>query len=155
MEYARRVLHLIATIEDTLSQLYRIYAERLPAHATFWLRLAKDELKHKDWAEDLVEIDAQGLLTLSAHRAASELYDEYLNFLLDTVQHAQHGQQSSLDALATAHLIETTYIERNLLSVIRTDSEGVQRVLDALGKSTERHAAIIAKELARVRALAD
>ncbi len=154
MEYARRVLHLIASIEGTLSQLYRVYAERLPSQSEFWQRLAEDELRHQEWAEELVEMDAQGLLTLSARRAEPEVYEEYRHFLGGTVQRAQQDPLSALDALATAHMVEQTYIERNLLRVVQTDSPGVQRILDALGKSTERHAAVIAQELEKVRALA-
>ena len=150
----RRVLHLISTIEGTLSQLYRVYAERLPSQANFWQRLAEDELRHQEWAEELVELHAQGLLAMSEQRADPEVYDEYLHFLLEMVQRAQQKPLGALEALSTANMVEQTYIEHNLLRVAQTDSDGVQRILSALGKSTERHAAIIAHELETVRAAA-
>ena len=152
MDYQRRVLRFIATIEAALSRLYRVYAELLPMHAAFWLRLSEDELKHQEWAEDLIELHAQGLLVLSEQRANLEVYEAYLHFLDDTIQRAQQGPLRVLDALATAHQIEQTYIERNLLRVMQTDSDGVQRILSALAESTERHAAVIAHELENVRA---
>ncbi len=147
MDQTHDVLNLIVTIEGTLSRLYRGYAEHLPAQAAFWLRLAEDELRHQGWAAELIEMHEQGLLVVRASRANLEVYRDFLHFLECEIARIQHESAfTAFDALTTARDAERTYIERNLLSVMQTDSEGVQRVLTALGRGTEQHEKIIIAE---------
>jgi len=146
------IIELIAKNEDTLSRLYRLYANQLPEYREFWERLSDDEMRHKEWVLELIETHAQGLLEINTRRANPELYETYLHFLEGLIQHAEKRPVTAIEAFANAAQAEHTYIERSLLAVVSTDSEGVQRVLEALGHSTERHAEVIDRELARVRA---
>lgn len=141
------VLMLIAKNEEALSRLYHVYAERLPEHAAFWQRLSEDELRHQEWAQGLVETYNKGLLQVDELRANPDVYLEFLQYLELTIQESLKHPLTMHSALVTAHAAEQTYIERNLLTTILTESPDVQNVLAAMSHSTEGHARVIAQAL--------
>jgi hypothetical protein len=53
------VIELLATHEETISQLYACYAERFPDHKEFWSTLSEEELEHAKLVRQLSELYVQ------------------------------------------------------------------------------------------------
>ncbi|HEY3378822.1 MAG TPA: hypothetical protein VGL77_15150 [Armatimonadota bacterium] len=141
---------LLTAIEITISDLYRLYADQNPELTAFWSRLARDEVRHSQWVGDLMlDMDA-GLLHTLMNRDNVAVYREFLEFLTETLERDRATPISSSHALATASLIEKTYIERNLFAVFTTDSPELQRVLNALERETTHHFKMIEAMKARL-----
>ena len=139
MNASRRIFALIAQCEQTISQVYARYAARFPEDAEFWDGLARDEARHGVWALDLQSKVDSGLLLVTPRHDNVAVYEEYADFLRAQLAEANAPTLSPLQAFATAHLIEKSYIERHLLEVADTDSPELLRVLTMLSRDTERH----------------
>ena len=59
-----RAIEGLVQIEETLFGIYRLFAERFPAHPDMWSRMAEKEGDHAKWIRDLYEKVEQGSVRL-------------------------------------------------------------------------------------------
>jgi hypothetical protein len=149
------LLACLARIEQTIGMLYTRYAARFSTHRTFWMRLAADEGRHADWIWDLHHNVDSGLLVISTARDNRELYFDFLDYLATALAELDQRAPTLAHALATATFLESTYLERGLLTVLTTDAPEVARVLEKLADGTEAHRRAVEKEWRHYQARRD
>jgi rubrerythrin len=146
---ARRAIEGLASIEETLSKIYRLFAERFPADRELWSRMAQEETTHAKWVRDLSSHLEDGSVSLDEDRVAEEGIQVFLGYAEDRLKEAQAERLPFRHALDMALDLESSLLERNLYQVFKTDSESMAQALKDMELKIHEHTERIREALAQ------
>lgn len=142
---ASAIIELLASHEDTISLLYRAYAERFPEFAEFWSGLAGQEASHAGWIRGLAARLGQGSVFFR-ERFKLEPLQISLEYMLAELERAREQDVSMSLALARAMQIEEALIEKRYFEVFEGDSVELSHALQNLDRDTREHVSQIKKQ---------
>ncbi len=132
------VLALMIQHEETVGEIYRIFARRIPADQEFWLDIARDEKVHADWIRDFAAQVQQSGATFNEARFNLHALQTSLDYLKVLQAHAQ-VITTPAHALALAWQIENSLMEKELFRIVNSDAEALKTVLQRLADGTTAH----------------
>ena len=138
----------LVSIEETLSKIYRLLAERFPADRELWSRMAQEETTHAKWVRDLSSRVEDGSLSLDEDRFGVEGIQLFLEYAEEKFQEAKAEKLPFLHALDMALDLESSLLERKLYQVFKADSESMEQALEDMEQQIHEHAERIGEALA-------
>ena len=130
---------LLISLELTIAQIYRSFAEQFPRQAAFWYTLVKEEREHADWLIQLKVAVEDGLAGIAANP-----YDEQT--LIATRQHldavlarARARGYTAEEAIAIALEIEASILENQFYAVIDEQNQQLHNIYTKLSTDTASH----------------
>jgi rubrerythrin len=138
----------LVQIEETLFGIYRVFAERFPAHRDMWSRMAEEEEGHAKWIRDLCGQMEQGTVRLGADPFRVEGIQTFLDYASDRLEEAQAAKLPFLHALDMALDLESGLLEREFYKIFEADSEALEQAFEDMQQQIRDHTERIRKALA-------
>ena len=143
----------LVRIEETLSEIYGLFAGRCPAHRDMWSRLAEEEKGHAGWIRDLFGKVEQGSVHLREDRFRIEGIQTFLDYANERLVEARSARLPFLHALDMALDLESGLLEREFFKIFEADSEALEQAFEDMQREIRAHTERIRKALAREGAL--
>ncbi len=134
------LIELMATHEETLSQLYQIYSQKYDFYQSFWQDIASEEIDHARWLHALNEKADRGELSFDEHLFKLPAITTSLEYLNQKVAQARMEDIPVLTALAISRDLENSMLEGKFFIVFQTDSPELKKVFSELEDATNLHA---------------
>jgi len=143
----------LVQIEETLFGIYRLFAERFPAHRDMWSRMAGEEEGHAKWIRDLYGKVEQGSVRLGKDHFRVEGIQTFLDYANERLEEAQKAKLPFLHALDMALDLESGLLEREFFRIFEADSEALKQALEDMQQQIRDHTERIRKALAHEQGL--
>jgi hypothetical protein len=144
----RRMLRMLAQNEETIAELYRVYAEQFPRQRAFWSTLAAEEMGHSRLIRNLPS-SSDISVRVATTRFDPAVLQVSLDHLREKLAQARGGKLTLKEAMTIALEIETGMVERGFFKVFEGDTPELRRILAALEVETRRHTDKIREGLAK------
>ena len=125
--------------KSLLADLYRLFAERLPADRAFWDRLVQAKQMHAQIIEKLRDATQKGALTFEEVKSKTEALDLTTERIQDLLKKAQQGDIDRTEALTQALKIESSLIGQGAFSQFKPLTEKAGSVLRKLSAENLNH----------------
>jgi rubrerythrin len=139
----------LVRIEETLFEIYGLFAERFPAHREMWSRLAGEEQSHAEWIRDLFGKVEQGSLNLREDSFRMEGIQTFLDYANERLEEAKSAKLPFLHALDMALDLESGLLEREFFRIFEADSEALEQAFEDMQRQIRDHTERIRKALTR------
>jgi rubrerythrin len=143
----------LVQIEETLSKIYQLFAERFPAHRDMWSRMAEEEKGHAKWIRDLYVKVEQGSVRLGEDHFRAEGIQVFLDYANERLEEARAAKLPFLHALDMALDLESGLLEREFYKIFEVDSEASEQAFEDMQQQIRDHTARIRKALAHEQGL--
>jgi rubrerythrin len=138
----------LVEIEETIFGIYRLFAERFPAHRDMWSRMAEEEMGHAKWIRDLYGKVEQGSVRLGEDHFRVEGIQAFLDYANERLEEARTAKLPFLHALDMALDLESGLLEREFYRIFEADSETLEQALEDMQREIRDHTVRIRKALA-------
>ncbi len=139
----------LVRIEETLSEMYRLFAQRFHAHQEMWSGMAEEERGHARWIRDLYGKVEEGSVRLGEDHYRAEGIQYFLDYAAARLEEARGDNLSSAHALDMALDLESGLLERKFFEIFEADSEELKRAFEDMEKQIQAHTERIRKALAK------
>lgn len=144
------MLAMLAKNEESLSQLYRVYASLFPPLKDFWEDLARDETKHAYWILALQSHVKTGTLSFGEDRFNLKGIESFYRYIKDLVDNAREANKPLKETLAVVFDIENSLLEKGIFEVFYSDSAELKKTLQQLISATALHRDKVNQELIKL-----
>jgi len=144
------LLQRLAQNEESIAELYSIFADKFPRHRDFWSGLAGEEIQHARWIHKLGARQGSSV-TIDATRFDDNVFAISVQYLEETIKTAKETKQTFKEALTVSLDIETGMLERGYFTAFKGDDSELIEILEHLRSKTEKHTNKIRKELSKKR----
>ena len=148
-----QVIDGLVQIEETLFGIYRLFAERFPAHRDMWSRMSEEEKGHAKWIRDLYGKVEQGSARLGEDHFRVEGIQTFLDYANERLEEARTAKLPFLHALDMALDLESGLLEREFFKIFEADSEALKQAFADMQQQIRDHAERIRKVLAQESSL--
>ena len=138
----------LVQIEETLFGIYRLFAERFPAHREMWSGMAEEERGHAKWIRDLYGKVEQGSVRLGEDHFRVEGIQTFLDYANERLEEAQTAKLPFLHALDMALDLESGLLEREFYKIFEADSEALEQAFEDMQQQIRDHTERLRKALA-------
>jgi len=136
--------------EETIGELYGLFARKFPEHERLWSDLSRQEMEHADWIRRLYAKTEDGSVSVCKERFDIGEAQTSLNYVRVLMANAR--QPISLSrAFSMAMEIENSLLEKKFYEVFEGDSEELKRAFELLVLEIQQHIAKIQKAQAALR----
>jgi hypothetical protein len=146
----RPIVQLLEENELNVSELYALYAKKIPAKCTFWERLSQEEISHAA----AIRNDSAGLnleQSIVENNFSRGIIKYVMDFVLEEIQKAQNSRVTHFDALNTALRIERSMLEKKCFDMFMPTSTTLKELFEKLNADTEKHTEELMEELRRIK----
>jgi tRNA U55 pseudouridine synthase TruB len=139
---------LMVQVEMAVADFYLGCLERFPEDASFWSRLAKEELAHADIIAKLAElVRVQPNEFTIGNSVPLNAINSFTRRIRSNVDEIRHGELAAKDALLIAYHIENTVIEMSYVQVINTNNQTYLSLMNNVMADTMKHKKRVVKKL--------
>ncbi len=150
-EAEREMLAKLARHEGLLSELYGIYAQKVPGQREFWRRLSEDEAEHRHLVEQLGELAETGKFKVRGRRFTPQALDMALDYAQKQLKEARLARRiEEVTALSIARDMETSMVEQRWFEVFTGDSAEAKERLEKLERDTREHRRLVLERWSEV-----
>lgn len=135
----KKTIHLLIKQEKLISRLYTIFSNKFTAHKDFWKTLAKEELVHSKWLEQLYEAGEKDLVHFDEGKITTISIELFIKGLEDTIRKAKSDELNDKTALIKTADIERSLIEKNMFSQFSGITGKAKNTMKLLEKETREH----------------
>ncbi len=132
-------LGVLIACEESLGQLYRLFAEQSPELCDFWHKLATEEQAHASWLRNLVSHLRKQTVSFQDNRFQPDNFRTFFTYLQERVNDVRTNTLSNFAALSIAVDCEGTVVEKNFFEVWEGDTPEMRRLLNALTEASKTH----------------
>ncbi len=144
---AQEEIEGLVRIEETLSEMYTLFAQRFQEHHDMWSRLAEEERGHARWIRDLYAEVRKGSARLGKERFRAEGIQHFLDYAEKRLEEARSEVLPFVHALDMALDLESGLLERNFFQIFETDSPALQREFEEMREQIRTHTEKVRKAL--------
>jgi rubrerythrin len=135
-----KVLEMLIRHEELLSQLYGMYAMKLPHRHKFWYGLALDEKSHAEWLRTLMFVDlGGGGSCFNDARFDPGVIQQSIDLARARLNEVESKTLYPFIAVSTALEMEQAMIERSYFEVCEGDGDEFKRIMATLAEQTRVH----------------
>lgn len=136
--YQQKIISLFGEQKFHISELYRILADRYPAHRELWLSLHREKLEHARLIEAFSRNISAGTMAFREDQMKTYTVQAFIDYLKASTEKAGSGL-SLKEAVSLAKGIEDSLIERQLFSHFKGGSPETVSALQRMERETTRH----------------
>ncbi|NQT32964.1 MAG: hypothetical protein HQ594_04755 [Candidatus Omnitrophica bacterium] len=135
-----KVIGLLCAIEQKVSDIYAVYAQKIPEHKDFWLELSGEEVDHVEMIRELGACAAFGRVDYDGEKFNVGELESTLAWLEGLYQDAQKTSPAMEGALVVSIKIERTIAESNCYQAFIPRIPGTSDFLDNMANALREHA---------------
>ena len=149
MDGQKSIIELFQENELRVSELYKIYSQKIPDHKNFWKKLSGEEIGH---ADDIAAIYGDKNQDYFAENKFARGVIKYVSgFVEEKIKEAKEKKMTHADAINIALRIEQSMLEKKCFDMFIPTNTTVKQVMKKLNEDTERHAEQLRKELDKLK----
>jgi len=142
-----KVIEVLASHEEAISELYRKYSDKFPDYEQFWLGLAEEEVLHAKWIRELRDDIEEGTVFFNEGRFNIVAIQTSLKFIEKQIVDSESQEMSLIIALSLALDAENALLERKYYEIFEGDSVRLKHVLQDHAEAEDLHRDRIKKAL--------
>ncbi len=147
---SKSILDAFEQNELNISELYKIYSEKIPEKKTFWEKISKEEVRH---AEEIAKIDKKSENSFEKNKFHQGIIRNIFDFVKKSVEEAKNMEISHIEALNVALRVEQSFLEKKSFEIFAPNQKTVKEVLEKLNLETEGHIKKLQEELGKMMKL--
>jgi hypothetical protein len=143
------IIQLLEENELNVSELYALYAQKIPDKYAFWNQLSREEISHAA----SIKNDCRGLnleQAIADNNFSRGIITYVMNFVLAEIERARNNEVSHFDALNTALRIERSMLEKKCFDIFAPTNITLKELFEKLNADTEKHTRLLMEELKRL-----
>ncbi|MBN1473262.1 MAG: hypothetical protein JW914_01475 [Syntrophaceae bacterium] len=138
-DYQNTFLELLENLELDISNLYKLFAEKFPAHKQLWDELSGDEVQHAGYIKKLSSFIQQRLVLLDEKTTKTLTIKIVSEGIKSTYRQAQDNKLTSINALAYSLSLEDSILEKKFYDYFITHDQNVAFVINKIKWETNQH----------------
>jgi hypothetical protein len=138
-DYQNTFLELLENLELDISNLYKLFAQKFPAHKQLWEELGDDEVQHASYIKKLASFVQQRLVLLDEKTTKSLTIKIVSDGIKSTYQQTQDNKLTSVNALAYSLSLEDSILEKKFYDYFTTHDQGVAYIINKIKRETSQH----------------
>lgn len=139
-DYKEIFLELLETMELDISNLYKLFAEKFPAHRYFWEELSKEEVQHAAYAKKLSAYIIQKIVFLDEKKTRTLTIKFITDGIKATYEKTKANELTIINALAYSLNLEDSIIENKFYEYFSTHDQNIAFLLSQIKRETIEHA---------------
>ncbi len=143
---SKSILETFEQNELNISELYKIYSEKIPKKKSFWEKISKEEIRH---AEEIRKIDKETEASFEESKFHQGIIRNIFEFVEKSLHEAKQKEITHVDALSAALRVEQSFLEKRSFEIFSPTQKTVKEVLQRLNLETEGHIKKLQDELKR------
>lgn len=141
------VIELLEENELKVSQLYRLYSQKIPACKIFWNKLSKEEIEHADYIHGYGRYSKA---EFSENKFTLDAINYVVEFVKDEIKKTKSSNISHFDAINTALRIERSILEKKYFAFFNPKNQEMKEMMKKLNKEVKRHIQMLQQEMAKL-----
>ena len=133
------IVDMLADIEERVSRLYEIYAQKYPKYRDLWNDLVKEEEGHARLIRDLKRHVEKGTLRFNSDRCNKRAVGLVLDYVGERFNKARTREIDMRDAFFSALQIEKNVLEKDFCSFFEGESEELKKACATITDETSQH----------------
>jgi rubrerythrin len=125
--------------ELVISQLYGVYADKIPQYREFWKEISDEEVQHAEILEALFHHAQNNPDEFIVERFSVTTVENSIKNVRRFIKEAESTDISMEKALPIAMFLEQSLIESDYFEILAGDSPKTQRILEHLAVGTKEH----------------
>jgi len=138
-DYQNTILELLENLELDISNLYKLFAEKFPAHKQLWDELSDDEVQHASYIKKLASFFQQGLVSLDEKTTKTFTIKTVRDAVKLTYQQTQENKLTPINALAYSLSLEDSILEKKFYDYFTTRDQNVAYIINKIKQETNQH----------------
>lgn len=138
-DYQNTFLELLENLELDISNLYKLFAQKFPAHKQLWDELSDEEVQHASYIKKLTSFVQQGLVLLDAKTTKTITVKIVSDGIKSTYQQAQDNKLTPINALAYSLSLEDSILEKKFYDYFTTHDQSVAYIINKIKRETNQH----------------
>jgi rubrerythrin len=135
------ILELLANMEKSVGDLYRVFAAQFPEEEEFWLEVAAEEDQHERWVLSVITGTEEGNIKLRKQKIDPAQIEKVIADIQETGRKASAGHMTLFEALKVAHDLEDMLLERRIFEILASVYKGdTSGIMQDLAEATKVHA---------------
>lgn len=144
----KSILDLLRKNELQVSELYSLYARKIPGCSEFWNNLAAEEIMH---AREISDVYAGSAMEDIKENNFTRGVIKYVSdFVSQQIKNVKHNAISHREAIHIALRVEQSILEKKCFDMFIPNGTTVKDVMQRLNHDTDRHVKMLHQELERV-----
>jgi hypothetical protein len=138
-DYQNTFLELLENLELDISNLYKLFAQKFPAHKQLWDELSDEEVQHASYIKKLASFVQQGLVLLDTKTTKTITVKIVSDGIKSTYQQTQDNKLTTINALAYALSLEDSILEKKFYDYFTTRDQNVAFIINKIKRETSQH----------------
>ena len=139
IDYQNAFLELLENLELDISNLYKLFAQKFPAHKQLWDELSEDEVQHASYIKQLASFIQQGLVLFDEKTTKTFTIKTVRDAVKSTYQQTQANKLTAINALVYSLSLEDSILEKKLYDYFTTHDQSVADIINKIKLETKEH----------------
>lgn len=145
-----KILNLMYELEETVGDIYDLFAANFPEYIDLWNLLSKEEKEHAAAVRSFYHLTYEGKASFDEGVIKPEGVQSIVEHLKMTYQSARKGEFTAEQALFIASDIEKSLLERDIFNHFNVSYEFAD-MLRHLQEGCQKHLQFVNAELDKIR----
>jgi|AntRauTorckE6833_2_1112554.scaffolds.fasta_scaffold27059_2 bacterioferritin (cytochrome b1) len=142
------LLLLFKENELNISNLYALYAKKIPEKEEFWKKLSEEEISHAAYINENSAGDY--INSITKIKFSDDIVNYLMDFVLKEIEKTEKKSVFHRNAVLTALRIERSMLEERYFDIFTPKDTLIKKIFKNLTQETKRHIDILEKELTKV-----
>jgi hypothetical protein len=147
IEAQRKILKVLAVLEDRIGDLYASYSERYSYTRALWVGLVEEERSHALMLASLEKQLDAGFMFWNLGLFSVENITSEIRRIDELIAQSKEPAFEEKEALFTASRIETSVLDSGFYAAVQSDSPEFVHIAKALNEATKTHVNRVQKAL--------
>ncbi|MGB4088876.1 MAG: hypothetical protein WBK44_04050 [Smithellaceae bacterium] len=146
-DYQNKLLELWEQLELEISNLYRLFAQKFPAHSQLWNALSSDELNHAAYVKEMFSLAEAGKVFFNEKTTKTYTIKTINDDIKTVYKKTEAGQYTIINALAYSVNLEDSIIEKKFYDYFSTNDRDINLLINKIKQETIEHSQRVKKAL--------
>jgi hypothetical protein len=143
-----KILMTMHELEQSLAEMYALFAEKFPEHRELFMTLVKEEHEHAEAVQKLYGLTYKKEASFSEGSTRLAAIEAIIEYVKKTCEIGRHDGLTSEQALELSRDIEKSLIAKNIFNHFRVRPE-YSAMLNYLRSGSEHHVQLVHGEIER------
>ncbi len=143
-----KMLMRMYDLEQSLAEMYALFAKKFPQHGDLWQRLVMEEQEHAEAVQKFYRLTYEKSVSFSEGPLRIGAVEAIIEYVKKNCEIAQRGLLTAAQALGISRDIEKSMIAKDIFKYFRVRVD-FANLLQYLRDSSEDHARLVDEEIKR------
>jgi hypothetical protein len=133
-----KIVETLTLVAETLSGLYKLYADKFPTDKAFWLSLATDAANQADSIRKLQGRVEGGSVYFNTNTFTIQSIQGFLTYIREKITEVNSEPVTMQEAAVIASNIENAGLEKNFFDIFEVDSVELKHLFADFADATKK-----------------